>query len=39
MDELALHFAAHYGWPKASHLNQVISEQKLRARDEWAAES
>ena len=38
MDELALHFAAHYGWPKASHLNQVIGEQKQRVRDEWAAQ-
>jgi 4-carboxymuconolactone decarboxylase len=26
MDELALHFAAYYGWPKGSHLNQVIGE-------------
>ena len=39
MDELALHFAAYYGWPKASHLNQVIGEQKQRVRDEWAAEA
>lgn len=39
MDELALHFAAHYGWPKASHLNQVIDEQKRRVTDEWSAES
>jgi 4-carboxymuconolactone decarboxylase len=38
MDELALHFAAYYGWPKASHLNQVIGEQKLRVAEEWAAE-
>lgn len=38
MDELALHFAAYYGWPKASHLNQVISEQKQRVTEEWAAE-
>lgn len=38
MDELALHFAAHYGWPKASHLNQVIDDQKRRVSDEWAAE-
>ena len=28
MDELALHFAAYYGWAKASHLNDVIGEQK-----------
>lgn len=34
MDEIALHFAAYYGWPKASHLNQVIAEQKLRVADE-----
>ncbi len=34
MDELALHFAAHYGWLKASHLNQVIAEQKRRVLDE-----
>ncbi|CDO10633.1 carboxymuconolactone decarboxylase [Mycolicibacterium cosmeticum] len=39
MDELALHFAAYYGWPKASHLNQVIGEQKQRVLDEWAAEA
>lgn len=38
MDELALHFAAYYGWPKASHLNQVIGEQQRRVLDEWAAE-
>ncbi|MHA3022670.1 carboxymuconolactone decarboxylase family protein [Mycobacterium sp. BMJ-28] len=38
MDELALHFAAYYGWPKASHLNQVIGEQKQRVRDERAAQ-
>jgi 4-carboxymuconolactone decarboxylase len=38
MDELALHFAAYYGWPKASHLNQVIGEQKQRVSAEWAAE-
>lgn len=40
MDELALHFAAYYGWPKASHLNQVIAEQKQRVLDEgqgWEA--
>jgi 4-carboxymuconolactone decarboxylase len=39
MDELALHFAAYYGWPKASHLNDVIAEQKKRVTDEWAVES
>ena len=38
MDELALHFAAYYGWPKASHLNQVIGEQKQRVVAEWIAE-
>ncbi|MGV0744296.1 carboxymuconolactone decarboxylase family protein [Mycolicibacterium sp. XJ870] len=38
MDELALHFAAYYGWPKASHLNQVIGEQKQRVLAEWSAE-
>ena len=30
MDELALHFAAYYGWAKASHLNEEIGEQKQR---------
>ncbi len=30
MDELALHFAAYYGWAKASHLNYAIGEQKQR---------
>ncbi|MBB2992832.1 4-carboxymuconolactone decarboxylase [Mycolicibacterium iranicum] len=39
MDELALHFAAYYGWPKASHLNQVIGEQKIRVLGEWAQEA
>ena len=39
MDELALQFAAYYGWPKASHLNQVIGEQQRRVRDEWAGEA
>lgn len=38
LDELTLHFAAHYGWPKAAHLSQVIAEQKQRVSDEWAAE-
>lgn len=38
MDELALHFAAYYGWPKASHLNQVIGEQKQRVLAEWAGQ-
>jgi 4-carboxymuconolactone decarboxylase len=39
MDELALHFAAYYGWPKASNLNQVIGEQQQRVLDEWRAEA
>jgi 4-carboxymuconolactone decarboxylase len=39
MDELALHFAAYYGWPKGSHLSQVIGEQKQRVLDEWRAEA
>ncbi|ORV18075.1 carboxymuconolactone decarboxylase family protein [Mycobacterium celatum] len=34
MDELALHFAAYYGWPKAMHLSQFIAEQKERVLDE-----
>ena len=38
MDEVALHFGAYYGWAKASHLNQVIGEQKQRVLDEWRAE-
>lgn len=38
MDEVALHFAAYYGWPKASHLAQVIGEQKQRVLSEWHAE-
>jgi 4-carboxymuconolactone decarboxylase len=39
MDEFVLHFAAHYGWPKASQLAQTIGEQKQRVSDEWAAEA
>lgn len=39
MDELALHFAAYYGWPKASNLDQVISEQKQRVLQEWRTEA
>jgi len=39
MDEVALHFGAYYGWAKASHLNQVIGEQKQRVVDEWRAEA
>jgi 4-carboxymuconolactone decarboxylase len=38
MDEVALHFAAYCGWPKASHLSQVITEQKARVLDEWRVE-
>jgi 4-carboxymuconolactone decarboxylase len=38
MDELALHFAAYYGWPKASRLNQAIGDQKTRVSDEWSEE-
>jgi 4-carboxymuconolactone decarboxylase len=38
MDELALHFAAYYGWAKATHLSQVIGEQKQRVLDEWRVE-
>lgn len=34
MDELALHFAAYYGWPKSSYLNQVIAEQKQKVLEE-----
>jgi 4-carboxymuconolactone decarboxylase len=34
MDELALHFAAYYGWPKGSYLNQVIAEQEARVQAE-----
>ncbi|WP_135458838.1 carboxymuconolactone decarboxylase family protein [Mycobacterium sp. DL99] len=39
MDELALHFAAYYGWPKAANLNQVIGEQQQRVLQEWEAEA
>lgn len=39
MEELALHFAAYYGWPKASHLNQVIAEQQQRVLEEWRTET
>lgn len=38
IDEVALQFAAYAGWPKASQLNQVIGEQKVRVRQEWAAD-
>lgn len=39
MDELALYFAAYYGWPKAAHLNQVIGEQQQCVLEEWRAEA
>jgi 4-carboxymuconolactone decarboxylase len=39
MDEIALHFAAYYGWPKASNLNAVIGDQKQRVLDEWRDEA
>jgi 4-carboxymuconolactone decarboxylase len=39
MEELALHFAAYYGWAKAAHLGDVIPEQKQRVLDEWATEA
>ncbi len=39
VDELALHFAAYYGWPKASYLNQVIAEQKQRVLDEAGSDA
>jgi 4-carboxymuconolactone decarboxylase len=39
MDEVALHFAAYYGWPKAANLGQVIGEQKQRVEAEWRAEA
>ena len=39
MDELALHFAAYYGWAKASHLNDEIGRQKKRVLDEWRSEA
>jgi 4-carboxymuconolactone decarboxylase len=38
MDEVALHFAAYYGWPKASFLSEAIAEQKQRVRAESAAD-
>jgi 4-carboxymuconolactone decarboxylase len=36
MDEVALHFAAHYGFAKADYLNQVIGEEKQRVLAEAA---
>ena len=38
MDELALHFAAYYGYAKASHLNDEIARQKQCVLDEWQTE-
>lgn len=37
MDEVTLHFAAYYGWAKATHLGQYVDQQKERVRDEWRA--
>jgi 4-carboxymuconolactone decarboxylase len=39
MDEMALHFAAYYGWPKACHLSGVIADQKQHVLEEWATET
>ena len=39
MDELALHFAAYYGWAKGSHLNDEIEHQKARVLEEWRTEA
>jgi len=39
MDELAVHFAAYFGWPKAAHLSDVVEEQKVRVTAEWTGES
>ncbi|WP_432246370.1 carboxymuconolactone decarboxylase family protein [Mycolicibacterium sp. ELW1] len=39
MDELALHFAAYYGWPKASRLNQAIADQQQRVLEERRSEA
>jgi 4-carboxymuconolactone decarboxylase len=39
MDEIALHFAAYYGWPKAERLNQAIIDQKRRVLGEAAVDS
>jgi 4-carboxymuconolactone decarboxylase len=36
MDEVALHFAAYYGWPKASFLSEAITEQKQKVLAELA---
>jgi 4-carboxymuconolactone decarboxylase len=37
MDELALHFAAYYGYAKGEHLNRVVGEQKARVIAEAAS--
>jgi 4-carboxymuconolactone decarboxylase len=34
MEELVLHFAVYSGWPKASFLNQVVSESWARIQSE-----
>ncbi|MGX7677848.1 carboxymuconolactone decarboxylase family protein [Jatrophihabitans sp. DSM 45814] len=39
MKELALQFAAYYGWPKGSYLNSTIDEQHTRIEAERAATS
>jgi 4-carboxymuconolactone decarboxylase len=39
MDELALHFAAYYGYAKASHLSDEIGRQKERVLEEWRTEA
>jgi 4-carboxymuconolactone decarboxylase len=39
MDELALHFAAYYGYAKGEHLNRVIGEQKARVIAEDLSET
>ena len=43
MDELALHFAAYYGWAKASHLNDEIGDRRnacsTNGADQGAASS
>jgi 4-carboxymuconolactone decarboxylase len=39
MDELALHFAAYYGYAKGENLNRVIGEQKARVISESKADA
>jgi 4-carboxymuconolactone decarboxylase len=36
MQELTLHFAAYYGWPKGSFLNSTVDEQWARVQRENA---